>query len=107
MEPFGDPTAARDVSLLPVQHPPRKETMSDTSLTKCKHCGLALKGEPNNWLHAEGKQRGKQRCAVEPHGFNGEAPGEDCSHICLGSRPMLPEGSGIPNEPFFIYPAEG
>ena len=28
MEPFGDPTAARDVSLLPVQHPPRKEPMS-------------------------------------------------------------------------------
>ncbi|UVF60295.1 hypothetical protein SEA_MURP_21 [Gordonia phage Murp] len=63
---------------------------------KCKHCGLTMRGEPGHWLHAEGKQRGKSRCAVEPYGFNAEASGEECQFICAGS-----DG----REPTYVYPA--
>jgi hypothetical protein len=54
----------------------------------CKHCGLDIvspKGMPHTWSHAEGYQRGKHRCAVEPYGYDASPERDPCSFACLGS----------------------
>lgn len=55
---------------------------------KCKHCNLGIKGSPYAWLHVEGPQRGKVRCALTPYGYDAAPDGEECSHSCLGSLPQ-------------------
>ena len=79
--------------------------MSEPSAEKeptCKHCGLPVarvsgEGSPY-YVHAEGPQRHKMTCALDPYGFNAEPVGADCERICNGSRGIEPERLSSPVE---------
>lgn len=47
--------------------------------TLCKHCRLRLEERGDTWVHAEGDQRGKHTCALDPYGFHAEPVGTLCS----------------------------
>lgn len=75
---------------------------TETAEPTCKHCGLLLGGVSGEgsryYVHAEGPQRHKMTCAIDPYGFNGEPVGVDCERICNGSR-----GIDVKH----VYPPEG
>ena len=51
----------------------------------CKHCGLEIEGSgPAGWVHLEGPQTGKHRCALEPYGYDAAPASEACSFACRG-----------------------
>lgn len=58
----------------------------------CKHCDRPL---AENGTHAEGRQRGKNRCDSDdsglPYGYDAAPVGEPCSHACLGYEPPCPD----------------
>lgn len=54
----------------------------------CKHCGEQLMADGHR--HDSGPQKGMNRCAVEPYGFNGAHVGVDCDPTCYGSEPEPP-----------------
>lgn len=65
--------------------------MSDTET--CKHCGLQILtvvADPgrrrNTWVHADGEQRGKGTCALDPYGFIAGPVGDPCPHTCNAYR---------------------
>lgn len=58
----------------------------------CKHCGLRIltvvadpARQRGTWVHDEGEQRGKHRCALDPYGFDAAPERDPCSHACRGS----------------------
>lgn len=91
------PEEARDkaANLLSAAEVAERIANSATSTMKCKHCGLTLNQDDyGNWRHAEGVQRGKGRCGIEPYGFLAEPVGTPCSdhpaNPCNGSRGLVP-----------------
>ncbi|AER49441.1 hypothetical protein SG4_31 [Mycobacterium phage SG4] len=59
---------------------------SDWQQDECKHCGLEIRSsDGRNWSHAEGPQRGLNRCAVNPYGYDAAPASQACSFACLGS----------------------
>ena len=70
------------------------EHMNETAQPTCKHCGLTLGGVSGEgsryYVHAEGPQRWKMTCAIDPYGFNAEPVGAECERICNGSRGIEP-----------------
>lgn len=60
---------------------------SEWQKDECKHCGLEIRSsDGKNWSHAEGYQRGKNRCAVDPYGYDAAPADQPCSPDCRGSR---------------------
>ena len=58
-----------------------------------KHCGLEIRSSDGvNWSHAEGAQRGLNRCAVSMYGHDAAPAWQECSFACLGSTPRGYEG---------------
>ena len=61
--------------------------MTVAATATCKHCGLQIEKRPersNGWIHADGEQRGKHRCALDTYGYDAEPVGEPCRWPCLG-----------------------
>lgn len=62
----------------------------------CKHCDdrIAITPASRSYVHIEGHQAGKGRCAVSPYGFLAEPVGTECStnpaNPCNGSRGIQP-----------------
>lgn len=52
-------------------------------MSECKHCHGPLMDDGQR--HATTIQRGKNRCPVEPYGYNGCEEGVPCDFTCLGS----------------------
>lgn len=56
----------------------------------CKHCGRAITSPRagNGWIHADGGQRGMNRCHGDdsglPYGYDADPEGEPCHRGCLG-----------------------
>lgn len=66
----------------------RDPSWADWQQDVCKHCGLEIRspeGKPHTWLHTEGEQCGRCRCAVEPYGYDASPERDPCSFACLGS----------------------
>ncbi|OCB46693.1 hypothetical protein A5721_10905 [Mycobacterium vulneris] len=65
----------------------------------CKHCDdrIAIVAFSRDYVHIEGDQAGKHRCAVEPYGFHAEPVGTECNaspaNPCNGSRGIEPARS--------------
>ncbi|WVX88621.1 hypothetical protein SEA_CHEESETOUCH_78 [Gordonia phage CheeseTouch] len=58
--------------------------MSD-KVSSCKHCDKAIETTSGvAWLHTEGPQRGKIRCAIDPYGYNAAPADEPCDFTCNG-----------------------
>jgi len=52
----------------------------------CKHCGMEIRSsDGENYSHAEGQQRGLNRCAVSQFGYDAAPASQPCSFACLGS----------------------
>jgi hypothetical protein len=53
---------------------------------ECKHCRLEIISRTGeHWSHAEGPQRGLNRCALNPYGYDAAPASQPCSFACLGS----------------------
>lgn len=52
----------------------------------CKHCGLGIAGLRGNWIHTEGPQHGKHRCALNPYGYDAAPHVEPCDVDCNGYK---------------------
>ena len=64
-------------------------------IERCKHCQLRIfsyNGAPQTWRHAEGDQAGKNRCAIDPYGYDAAPADEPCSFACNGYVPNPPRG---------------
>lgn len=57
------------------------------TFVECKHnCGHRIVRRGHSWVHAEGPQIGKNRCAINPYGYNAAPIGEPCDRTCNGYR---------------------
>jgi hypothetical protein len=65
---------------------------------RCKHCGLLIIygtiQSPTGWVHAEGPQEFRHRCALDDYGYDAAPATEECSASCLGA-----EWRSIPERP--------
>ena len=51
----------------------------------CKHCDLPIAPSgATGWVHVNGPQQGKIRCAINPYGYNAAPSYEPCDFTCNG-----------------------
>lgn len=59
---------------------------ADWQVEECKHCGMEIRSsDSKHWSHAEGPQRGLNRCAVSHYGYDAAPAWQECSFACNGS----------------------
>jgi hypothetical protein len=63
---------------------PRCDHATFGKCAHCKHCDLKIVDKGVGWIHVEGEQTSKHRCALEPYGYDAAPHYEECSFTCRG-----------------------